>query len=195
MKAVTKILAGAAGVAAAVAFATPAAAQGYPYPYGYGNNGGVLGQVLNGILNPYGQNRYGQSPYGYGYGGQQQQIDACARAVEQRINGMSRYGQNYGGYGGYNNGYGNARVVAVTQIERHSDGIKVRGEASSGMAAGYGGYGVPNYGYGAPGYGAPGYGYNSYGAAADISFSCRIRSNYRISDINLYDRRTGRQIG
>ena len=50
-----KILAGTAGLAAAVGVATPAAAQYYPQPgYGYGNQGGVIGQVLNQVFG-YGQ--------------------------------------------------------------------------------------------------------------------------------------------
>ena len=60
-----KILAGTAGLAAAVGVATPAAAQYYPQPgYGYGNQGGVIGQVLYHVFGycqyPYGNDGYNQ---------------------------------------------------------------------------------------------------------------------------------------
>ena len=69
MSAKTKILTGAAGLAALWAWRAPAAAQYYPgqlpaadYPgYGYGNNNPV-GQIVGQILG------YGRYPYGnYGY--------------------------------------------------------------------------------------------------------------------------------
>ena len=102
-----KMLAGAAGLAAAVGVATPAAAQYYPQPgYGYpGNNqGGVVGQIVNQVL---GYGRYPYGNYGYNqYGNQRSAVDQCARAVESRIGGRA-YGnwvyQNYG-YQGYRNG-------------------------------------------------------------------------------------------
>ena len=77
MKAVTKILAGTAVIAAAAGgFAAPAAAQYYP-GYGYGNQGtGAIGQILDTILNA---QRYG---YGYqGYANDRSQIDRCAVAA------------------------------------------------------------------------------------------------------------------
>src|SRR5689334_20345241 len=99
MKAVTKMLAGAAVTAAAIGgLAAPAAAQFYPGygGYGYGQSGG-LGQILNVILNA---QQYG---YGYqGYNNDRAQIDRCAAAVEQRLNGGYAYGgynQQYGQYG------------------------------------------------------------------------------------------------
>ena len=51
MKALTKILTGAAGLAAVVGVASPASAQYYPQPgYGYGYNNNTVGQVIGQIL-------------------------------------------------------------------------------------------------------------------------------------------------
>jgi hypothetical protein len=176
MKAMTMILAGGVGLAA-LASAAPAAAQYYPgnpgygYP-GYGYNNNVVGQVLGQIL---GYGRYPYGNYGYNmYGGQSMAVDQCARAVEARLNGHRGYygygNMPYGGYG-YNN-YGGARVLGITRVDRKSYGLKVRGVASSG----YQGY----QGYGRPGYGS--YGYN---AGADLSWSCEVRYDGRIRDIDL----------
>ena len=183
MLAKTKILAGAAGLAALVGMATPAAAQYYPgqgygYPgYGYGNNN-VVGQVIGQIL---GYGRYPYGNYGYNqYGNQSMAIDQCARAVEQRVGGYRGgyygygnmpYGGGYGGYG-YNQGYGGGRVQGITRVERKSYGLKVSGVASSG----YRGY---------DGYGRGGYGSYGYGAGADLRFSCKVEYNGRIRDIDI----------
>jgi len=178
MSALTKILTGAAGLAAVVGFASPATAQYYP---GYGNNqGGVLGTIINGVLGGGGQ--YGG--YGYNGYGSNTRIAAqqCAAAVQQRLGGG--YGGGYGGYGGYNQGYGGGRVVSITHADRHSGGtIKVKGLATSGGNAGYGGY---NQGYG--GYG----GYNQgYGAQADLKFNCRVDYRGRIINLDIDRRNNG----
>ncbi|MDP9423386.1 MAG: hypothetical protein M3Q19_11260 [Pseudomonadota bacterium] len=181
MSAKTKILAGAAGLAALVGFAAPAAAQYYP-GYGYGNNNNVVGQIIGQVL---GYGRYPYGNYGYNqYGGQRMAIDQCARAVEARLGGHrggyygygnvpygGGYGNPYGGYG-YNQGYGGGRVLGITRVERKSYGLKVRGVASSG----YSGY---------DGYGRRGYGSYGYGAGADLSWSCEVRYDGRIRDIDL----------
>lgn len=186
MSALTKILTGAAGLAAAVGFASPAAAQYYPgqgYPnQGYGNNN-VIGQILGSVL---GGGRYG----GYGYNGYgsntQQAVQQCAIAVEQRLNGGygGGYNQGYGNYGGgYNQGYGNygggynqgygynqgnagGRVVSITHADRHNRGVtKVKGLASSGGNAGYGGYGYSN--------------------RADLRFKCEVDYRGNIRDLHI----------
>ena len=47
-----------------------------------------------------------------------------------------------GGYGAYGGGYGNARVLGISRVEPSSGGgLTIRGVASSGFNAGYGGYG------------------------------------------------------
>jgi hypothetical protein len=204
-----KILAGAAGLAMGVGLAIPAAAQPYPpqpyppqpYPQGgypggtYPGGPGTVGQVIDQVL---GGGRYGA----YGQGPDRIAVDQCARAAEARVNGRG----GYDGYGGYNQGYGNqgygynrgvARVVQITQVERRSNGLRVRGLIASGMgyrgAPGYGapGYGAPGYGapgYGAPGYGAPGYG-TPYRPVADLRFSCRVDYRGYVRDIDI-DRNT-----
>ena len=181
----TKILAGAAGFAALVGFAAPAAAQYYP-GYGYGNNNNnVVGQIIGQVL---GYGRYPYGNYGYNqYGNQSMAIDQCARAVEARVGGYRGgyygygnqgyggqygYGNPYGGYGYGNQGYGGGRVMGITRVERKNYGLKVRGVASSG----YSGY---------DGYGRRGYGSYGYGAGADLSWSCEVRYDGRIRDIDV----------
>ena len=186
----TKILAGAAGFAALVGFAAPAAAQYYP-GYGYGNNNNVVGQIIGQVLG-YGRYPYGNYGYNQGYGNQSMAIDQCARAVEARVGGYRGgyygygnmpyggynqgygYGNPYGGYNqyGYNQGSGAGRVLGITRVERKSYGLKVRGVASSGFN-GYDGYGRRGYGS---------YGYN---AGADLSWSCEVRYDGRIRDIDV----------
>ena len=198
----TKFLAGAAGFAALVGFAAPAAAQYYP-GYGYGNNNNVVGQIIGQVLG-YGRYPYGNYGYNQGYGNQSMAIDQCARAVEARVGGYRGgyygygnvpyggqygygnvpyggqygYGNPYGGYNqyGYNQGYGAGRVLGITRVERKSYGLKVRGVASSG----YNGY---------DGYGRRGYGSYGYSNGADLSWSCEVRYDGRIRDIDV-NRRT-----
>ena len=166
MRAVFKILAGGAAVAA-LASAAPASAQYYPNPYGYGygGGGGVVGQVLNQVL---GGGGYG----GYGYGNQQAAISQCVGAVQARLNGgydgeYSPYGGVYGGgygYNGYNTG---GRVLGISRVEpRSSGGVTVRGVATSGMNAGYG------YGYGGQG-------------QVDLTFKCKADYRGYITDVDI----------
>ena len=191
MKAITKILAGAAGLAAVVASA-PAAAQyggypGYPggaypgYGYGYGNQN-VVGSILNSIL---GGRSYQQN--------ERYAVEQCVRAVEYRINtrGLDNEGGRYRNYGygyGYNNGYANgyagARVLSVTQVSPKSNGgLKVYGLASTGMGGAYGGYNNGYSGYGSGGYNN-GYGNYGYNGGADAQFNCSIDRYGRITDID-----------
>jgi len=162
------MLAGSAGLAMIAGAAAPAAAQGYGYPqYGqqYGNQGGgVVGQIINNVL---GGGRYGS----YGQGNDRMAVDQCARAAEARVRGDGRsgaygqgqyqgqygQGQYQGQYGqGYNNNRrSNARVVAVTQVTRSNNGLRVAGLIDTGRN--FGGQGYGNQGYGNQGYGNQGY--------------------------------------
>jgi hypothetical protein len=171
MKALTKILAGGAFVAA-LASAAPASAQYYP-GYGYGNGGNVIGQVLNQVLGGGvgygGYNNYGgYGGYGgYGAGNQQAAVSQCTAAVQQRLGG------GYGGYGnnGYNGGYGynggGGRVLGISRVEpRSGGGLTVRGVASSGRNAGYG------------------YGYNGQGQV-DLTFKCKTDYRGYVTSVDL----------
>jgi hypothetical protein len=190
MKAFTKVLMGGAAVAA-LAGASPAAAQYYPgYPgggYGYGGGlGGVIDQILGG-------NRYA-----YGVD-QRRLVEQCIAAVTDRVAAQyGRYNQPYGygsPYGGYGNGYGNAygsanaRVLGITDIDRRSNSVRVRGVATANAnAAAYGGApygGNPYGGYGGNTYG----GYGGYGYAqqpvGELTFSCSVDYRGRIRDIDV----------
>jgi hypothetical protein len=204
MKAVTKIMTGAAGVAALVGMAAPAAAQ-YPgyypgYNQGYNQGTNVIGQVLNTILNPYGQQQqFRMNP--------QTAASQCSAAVQARLSqrgyGNGGYGGGYNPYGGYGNnpygGYGNtqssARVLGISRIEqRSSSTLRVRGYASSGMQAGYqGGYGGYQGGYCGyqGGYGGYQGGYGGYNTAqsADLTFRCDIDYRGYVRDIDIHRRR------
>ena len=118
MKALTKVLAGSA-VIAAMAAAAPAAAQYYPY-------GG------------YGAQPVPAPGYGYGYGNpganygvnQQAVISQCTTAVQQRLGGY--------GYGSGYSAYGAGRVLGISRVEPRGDGgLQVSGVASSGAYGGY----------------------------------------------------------
>lgn len=183
MKAVTKILAGGAALAALVSAAPAAAQYGYGQPYGgygYGGGGNVIGTILNQILG--GRNYATNERYA---------VEQCVRAVEYRINtrGLdnergryTQYGYGYGYNNGYANGYQGARVVAVQQVERRSNGgLRIYGTASTGMGGypqqyGYGGYNNNRYG--------GGYGYNGYAQAGDAQFKCNVDRSGRITDID-----------
>jgi hypothetical protein len=187
MKAVSKVLAGAAAVAAVtIGAAAPANAQYYPGGgYGGGGLGDVLvGAVLNSILrggNPGGYNGYyGRNDYNL----ERAAVDQCARATEQRLNGGS-YG-GYGQYGGYNNA-GAVRVVQIDRVQRTRAGnMRVYGQATN--TAYQGNYGQYGGGYG--GYGQYG-GYNQpYGGyqqqqATQYRFNCKFSRNGRISDLDI----------
>ena len=126
----TKLLAGAAGLAAFAA-TTPANAQYYGYRgYSYGA--------------PYG-NAYG---YGMNTNAAAQQ---CSAAVQQRLYNRTSISGILGAVLGANT---TGQVLSITQVSPRNNGmIRVRGLASSGRYA-YNGYGP--YGVGA--YGALGYG-------------------------------------
>ncbi len=197
MKAVSKMFAGAAAVAAlTIGAAAPASAQYYPGYGGYGGGGlgdVLVGAVLNSILrggNPGGYNGYyGRSDYNL----ERAAVDQCARATEARLNGYNRNS-------GYGYGYNNAgvRVVQIDRVQRTRNGnMRVYGQASSGgyqgnygQHGGYGGYG--GYGqYG--GYNQPYGGYQQ--AAADYRFNCKFERNGRISDLDIDRNRTAYRYG
>ena len=184
MKALKTIAIGGAGIAALAAASAPAQAQYYggsPYGYGqYGYSTNVIGQVLQSILNPYGQFQYG----GYGAANPQVAVNQCTAAVQQRLayqNQPRAYGYGYGNTPyGYTNAYSNARILGITSVrQRSSSMLRVTGYATSGMA--YNNYGP----YGSGAYGSVGYGYQQQ-QPADLSFRCDVdyRGYVRNVDIN-----------
>jgi hypothetical protein len=202
MKALKTVAIGGVGLAALAAASGPAAAQysGYPYgsnpygsnPYGYGQYGystNTIGQVLQSILNPYGNFGYGS----YGAANPQVAVNQCTTAVQQRLAYQYQprgygggYGYGYGsGYGsspyGYSNAYSNARILGITSVQQRSaTTLRVRGYASSGMA-----YNNSSpYGYGA--YGSLGYG---QAQPADLSFRCDVDYRGYVRDIAINRRR------
>ena len=163
----TKLLAGAAGLAAFAA-AAPAGAQYYGYPANsYGYPGNTYGS-------PYG-NAYGNA-YGYGYGmNTNAAAQRCSAAVQQRLYNRQSIGGILGAILGANT---QGRVVSITQVQPRNNGlIRVRGFASSGRYASNG-YGP----YGAGAYGALGYGYANQ---ADLSFRCDVAPNGAIYNVDI----------
>lgn len=211
-----KMMVGSASLAMLAGAAAPAAAQQYGYPQydnQYGNqNGGVVGQIINQVL---GGGRYGS----YGQGNDRMAVDQCARAAEARVSGdrnygpygQSQYNQGQYGQGQYGQGYGNrrnnARVVAVTQVSRANNGLRVRGLIDTGRNwRGQNGYG--NQGYGNQGYDNQGYdnrypqqgyqqgvdprfgGWNSQGYAnagqyAELRFNCRVDYRGQVTRLTI----------
>lgn len=157
MRIMTKILVGAAGLAA---IAAPAGAQYYGYANRYDSN-------------PYARGtRYG-SNYGMNANVAAQQ---CSAAVQSRLYNRTSLGTILGSLVGIPvNSYG--RVVSITQQTPTRNGMRIRGFASSGR------YAYNNYGpYGAGAYGA--LGYNS-AAAADLSFRCDVDFNGYVRNVDI----------
>jgi hypothetical protein len=184
MKALRTIAIGGVGIAALAAASAPAQAQYYggsPYGYGqYGYSTNVIGQVLQSILNPYGQFSYG----GYGAANPQVAVNQCTAAVQQRLayqNQSRAYGYGYGSPYGYSNAYSNARILGISSVrQRSSTTLRVSGYATSGMA--YNNYGP----YGSGAYGSVGYGYQQ---PADLSFRCDVDYRGYVRDVDINRRR------
>jgi hypothetical protein len=188
-----------AGAAAIGALAAPAAAQyqypqqqyqqqypqyqqaypGYPqqsYGYNQGYNQNPIGQIIDQLLG----NRYSVTD--------RQAVSQCASAAVAQAQSQYRgYGQNYNGYNqgyGQNRGYAQGfaapamRVTSITDVQRRSNGLRVKGVISTG----YGGYrgNDGQYGYQNQGY-----------ARGDLSFRCNVDyrgavTNVRLSSNNGY---------
>lgn len=173
MRMMTKILAGAAGMAA-IAAAAPASAQyyGYSQPYSYSPYGST-----------YQSRAYGYNSYGYNaYGAVNASVAAnqCSAAVQSRLYNRTSLASILGSLVGIpTNSYG--RVLSITrETPTRSGGMRVTGLASSGR------YASNNYGaYGVGAYGALGYGYNQ---AADLTFRCNVDARGYVRDVDLYRR-------
>jgi hypothetical protein len=161
---------------AAASAAAPAAAQypypypqqpyppGYPYQQPYGGN--VVDQLLNQLLGGYNVN-------------DRTAIRSCARAAIGRAQAQYRgygYNQEYGGYPpgygqpygyGYNQGFAAPmmRVTAITDVERRTFGLRVRGLIDTG------------YGYNRN--------YNQGYAGGDLKFRCTVDYRGYVSDVRV----------
>ena len=158
-------------IATSAIFATPAHAQ---------STGdvveGVIGTILNGVLNggrSYDYGRYPQGNYGYGsYGmNERQAVNRCASAVEQRLAREYRRSRDDYRYGNYGYDHG-ARVTGVTNVRRTRDGMTVYGVASTGYDRGASDrYGRYDNRYARP--------------VADLEWDCKIDRRGRIRDTDV----------
>jgi hypothetical protein len=174
----TKMLAGAAGLAAFAAAAPASAQWGYspyatnPYvanPYAYQQT----------YQYPYQQsysNQYAYSPYAYQNqyavnAGTQVAAQQCSTAVQQRLHSR----QGLSGVVASLLGVPTAspRVVSITQVTPRQNSVRIRGLASSGRSAGYSPYGVGAYG-------ALGYAYQP-----DIAFACTVDYRGYVRDVDI----------
>ena len=176
MTAYPRILAAALAGAAAAA-TSPAAAQTYPYPYPYPQQypqqypgqtypypgqtypygGTVVDQVIGQLLG----NRYNVND--------RSAVSRCANAA------ISQAQNQYRGYGTYGvlNPFGQGavgspmRVTAITEVDRRSDGLRVRGLLDSGMS----GYN-PNP-------------YNQSIAWGDLTFRCTVDYRGYVTNVRV----------
>lgn len=157
--------------------------QAYPQPgYGYPQQDGGIAGIINQLLG----NRYAAND--------RTLVTQCATAASAQAlrqyrpaYGQSPYGNAYGQ--GYGQGYGqqmagNARVTAITNVERRNRGLRVTGLIDTG-ANGYNQQPYGNaYGNNQSPYGNA-YGYNQRNAGADLSFRCNVDSNGRVTNVRL----------
>jgi hypothetical protein len=151
----------------------PQTYPGYPgYQPGYPNQGaGAIGSIIDSLLG----NRYNVTD--------RTAVSQCASAAVAQASRQfspNGYGQGYGGQG-YNRGYANMRVTAITDVQRRSSGLRVKGLLDSGM------------GYGGQGYGGQGYANRGYSGGGDVTFRCDVDyrgyvTNVRISRNDNYRR-------
>jgi hypothetical protein len=169
-----------AAAAAVGGVAAPLAAQSpYPYPYqqtpqpypgqpGYGYQQGYsdnsIGAIINQLLGG-NANRYSVSD--------RTAISQCANAAMVRAQSQYRGYNGNQGYGyqqgnGYNQGYAAPamRVTAITSVERRNNGLRVRGQMSSGYGSQYG-YQDQRY------------------AQGDLSFRCTVDYRGYVSDVRI----------
>ena len=172
-----------AGVAAAPAAAQYQYPQPYPQPYpsypqqgypqqGYPQGGNVFEQMIGGLL-------------GGNYNvDERQAVTQCAQAAVSQA--QNQYRSGYGGYNGYQQPYQygqqgfappGMRVTAITQVERRSSGLRVRGLIDSGY---YGG----QWGYQQQQQQQQGYQNQQY-AVGDLKFRCTVDYRGYVSNVRV----------
>jgi hypothetical protein len=143
---------------------------GYPGQYGYPNQGtNVIGQVIDSLLG----NRYNVTD--------RTAISQCANAAmiqgqaQYRGYGNNGYGQQGYGQQGYGYQQGIAapalRVTAITDVQRRSSGLRVKGLMSSGYAGNQ--------------YGQQYYNQNRNYAAGDITFRCNVDYRGAVTNVKI----------
>ena len=176
--------------AAAVAVAAPAAAQysqpypqtypGYPqqtypgYPQqtypgypGYGQPGYGAQNPVGAIIDQLLGNRYNVTD--------RRAVSLCASAAVTQAQAQYRGSSGYGGYPqGYAGQYGNfaapaMRVTSITDVQRRSSGLRVKGTLDTG----YGGYNG-NYAY-----------QNQAYARGDLTFRCNVDYRGAVTNVRL----------
>src|SRR5690242_7658255 len=124
--------------------------QGYGYDQGYDTGQNAVGAIIDSLIG----NRYNVSD--------RQAIHRCASAAIDRARSQNWNGGYPQAYPGYNT---NLRVMAITDVQRRTAVVRVRGTLGRGR------WGGPGYGYGSdPRYGNNGNGYNR----AELSFRCDV---------------------
>ena len=176
-----------AAAAAIGALAAPAAAQyAQPYPQTYPQYRQAYpgyGQPAYGYSQGYAQNPVSQiidSLLGNRYNvSDRQAVSQCASAA------MTQAAAQYGGYG-YNQGYDHRsgynaasgmRVTSITDVQRRSNGLRVKGTMSSGYGSYGGQYGYRNHNY----------------AEGSVSFRCNVAYNGAVTDIRIGHNQTYRR--
>ncbi|MFC7537854.1 hypothetical protein ACFQPG_10830 [Sphingomonas sp. GCM10030256] len=130
--------------------------QGYAYPQQQGGIAGIIGQLLG--------NRYQSND--------RTAISQCASAASAEA--ARRYRPAYGDQYGYNQyATGQARVTAITNVERRNRGLRVTGLLDTGAN----GHNQPPYGNA--------YGYNQQYAQGDLSFRCNVDYTGRVTNVRL----------
>jgi hypothetical protein len=201
MPSFTKYLAAAAAIGAFAVPAAAQTAYPYNYQQTYpqqsypGYSQPAYGQSY-GYTQPYGYNQsYGQT-YGQGYAQNpitaiidsllgnrynvtdRQAVSQCATAAMAQASaqyGGYGYNSRYGGQYAQPNGYGtasNMRVTSITDVQRRSGGLRVKGMISSGYGGQYGQY--SQYGYQNRGYGAQ-----------QLSFRCNVAYNGAVTGVRV----------
>ena len=139
--------------------AYPGYAQPYGYNQGYGQN--AVGSVIDQLLG----NRYNVTD--------RQAVSRCASAAMAEAAAQYAHGYNRGYTGqGYNQGIAAPamHVTAITDVQRRTNGLRVKGLLASGYSGVYGNqYGYQNRNY----------------AQGDVNFRCNVDYRGAVTNVRL----------